>query len=145
MNELLVDRIRRFLEENPTLKGQPATVEQLTIAARELNVELDKDYCQFVQMFGGAYAGIAIHAFVNGTSVGNETIIELTVTARRLFNKAGMFPEINQCMVFADDGAGNPVAIGKEGEIVLFDYDTGEKKMLASSFEQFLSNHFTEW
>ena len=145
MNEVLLNRIAKFLEKNPTLKGSPATTEQLATAEQELNITIDKDYRAFVEKFGGAYAGIAIHAFVNGASVGNETVVELTVTMRRLFNSAGLFPEINRSMVFADDGSGNPVAITPEGEVVLFDYDTEEKEVLARTFEGFIANKFNEW
>ncbi|WP_165806580.1 SMI1/KNR4 family protein [Chitinophaga parva] len=145
MNEALLNRIGSFLDKNPTLKGTPATAAQLAKAEQELDIKLDKDYRAFVERFGGAYAGIAIHAFNNGASVGNETIIDLTLNGRRLFNDAEMFPEINESMVFADDGAGNPVAITPEGKVVLFDYDTEEKQVLASSFEEFVENNFSEW
>ena len=106
---------------------------------------MDKDYKEFIQNFGGAYAGLAIHAFINETSIGNETIIDLTNNARKLFNEANLFPEINKSLVISDDGSRNPIAIMPNGEMVLFDYDTEEKQVLSNSFEEFIEENFVEW
>ena len=121
--------------------GKAATNEQIISAEKELNIIMDKDY----KDFGGAYAGLAIHAFINGTSIGNETIIDLTNNDRKLFNEANLFPEINKSLVIADDGSGNPIAIMPNGEMVLFDYDTEEKQVLSNSFEEFIEENFVEW
>jgi cell wall assembly regulator SMI1 len=145
MNQALIKRVSDFLDKNPTLKGKPATNEEMARAEKELEVTLDKDYKEFIQQFGGAYAGIAIHAFSNGSSVGNETIIDLTKLNRKLANHNEVFPEINQSYVIADDGSGNPIAISPKGEIVLFDYDTEEQKILAANFETFIEDNFVEW
>ena len=84
------------------------------------------------------------NAFINGTSIGNETIIDLTNSARNLFNDANLFPEINKSLVIADDGSGNPIAIVLNGEVVLFDYDTEEKQVLSNSFEGFIEENFVD-
>ena len=55
-----------------------------------------------------------------------------------------MFPDISQSYVIADDGSGNPIAISPKGEIILFDYDTKEQKVLAVDFETFIENNFDE-
>nr|WP_315318863.1 SMI1/KNR4 family protein [Prevotella aurantiaca] len=39
-------------------------------AEKELHLTIDNDYKEFILNFGGAYAGIAIYAFKNGTSIG---------------------------------------------------------------------------
>ena len=124
--------------------GKAATNEQIISAEKELNIIMVKDYKEFIQNFGGAYAGLAIHAFINGTSIGNETIIDLTNNDRKLFNEANLFPEINKSLVIADDGSGNPIAIMPNGEMVLFDYDTEENQMLANSFEEFIEENFVQ-
>jgi len=125
--------------------GKAATNEQIISAEKELNIIMDKDYKEFIQNFGSAYAGLAIHAFINGTSIGNETIIDLTNNDRKLFNEANLFPEINKSLVISDDGSGNPIAIMPNGEMVLFDYDTEEKQVLSNSFEEFIEENFVEW
>ncbi|WP_423809002.1 SMI1/KNR4 family protein [Prevotella pallens] len=49
---------------------------------------------------------------------------------------------MNNCLVFSDDGAGNPIAIAPNGEVILFDYDTEEKQTLANSFEKLIEDNF---
>lgn len=142
MKQEIINKLNVFFQENPTMLGKAATNEQIISAEKELNIIMDKE---FIQNFGGAYAGLAIHAFVNGTSIGNETIIDLTNNARKLFNEANLFPEINKSLVIADDGSGNPIAIMPNGEVVLFDYDTEEKQVLSNSFEEFIEENFVEW
>lgn len=103
---------------------------------------MNNDYKEFILNFRGAYAGIAIHAFENVTSIGKDTIIDLTTNARNLFNTANLFPEINNCLVFSDDGAGNLIAIAPNGEVILFDHDIEEKQKLANSFEKLIEDNF---
>lgn len=142
MRHEVINRLNIFFQKNPTMVGKSATNEQIINAEKELNIIMDKDYKEFIQNFGGAYAGLAIHAFINGTSIGNETIIDLTNGARNLFNEANLFPEINESLVISDDGSGNPIAIIPTGEVVLFDYDTEEKQVLSNSFEEFIEENF---
>lgn len=145
MKQEIINKLSTFFQKNPTMSGKAATDEQIINAEKELNVIMDKDYKEFIQNFGGAYAGLAIHAFINGTSIGNETIIDLTNNARNLFNDAKLFPEINESLVIADDGSGNPIAIMSNGKVVLFDYDTEKKQILSNSFEEFVEENFVEW
>ncbi|TXI13346.1 MAG: SMI1/KNR4 family protein [Pedobacter sp.] len=145
MKPELIKRLNEFLAQNPTLKGKPASEEEIKNAESKLGVKIHDDYKEFIQLFGGAYAGLAIHAFSNGSSIGNETVIELTTRSRELFNNNNVFPEINQCYVIADDGSGNPIAISANEEILLFDYDTEEKKVLSESFEKLIEDNFSEW
>jgi hypothetical protein len=145
MNQELMERISAFLDKNPTLKGSPATAEQIASAENELGVTLDNDYKEFIQRFGGAYAGIAVHAFANGSSVGNETIVDLTKQNRNIANGNELFPELNKAYVIADDGSGNPIALTPKGEVVLYDYDTEEQQVLAPTFEALIEGNFTEW
>jgi cell wall assembly regulator SMI1 len=145
MNQELMERLTNFLNNHPELRGQPATNEEIINAENELGVTMDENYKEFIKKFGGAYAGIQIHAFVNGSSIGKETVIDLTKRGRNLLNEMELFPEINECYVIADDGNGNPVAMTKTGEVVLFDHDTEEKTVLSNSFENFIEENFSEW
>ncbi|MEA0552827.1 hypothetical protein U1P98_03770 [Lysinibacillus irui] len=43
------------------------------------------NYVEFITTFGGAYAGIAVHAFSNGSSIGNETVVNLALDFRQQF------------------------------------------------------------
>ncbi len=145
MKQEVINKLNAFFKKNPTMLGEAATDEEIINAEKELNVIMDEDYKEFIRNFGGAYAGLAIHAFINGTSIGNETIIDLTNNARNFFNNVNLFPEINESLVIADDGSGNPIAIMSNGKVVLFDYDTEEKQILSNSFEEFIEENFVEW
>ena len=145
MEQKLIKRLQMFFDRHPSLRGNPANVEQIADAERKLNVRIDEEYKEFIKLFGGAYAGLAIHAFENGESMGKETIIELTRQARKLFNDTELFPEINKSLVIADDGSGNPIAIEPDGSVVLFDCDTEEKRVVGSSFQYLIEQNFAEW
>jgi hypothetical protein len=145
MKQEIVDRLNAFLQRNPELRGQPASLEQIRNAEAELGVTLGADYREFIQTFGGAYAGLCIHAFSNGSAMGRETVVDLTRMGRRLLNHMGLFPEINSCYVISDDGSGNPIALCPNGEVWLFDHDTELKTRLAASLAQLIEEHFEEW
>ncbi len=122
-----------------------ATDNQIINAEILLNTKFDVQYKSFIQNFGGAYVGVAIYGFENSSSLGTETVIDLTLNARKLSNSLGLFDEVNQCIVISDDGSGNPIAIETNGNIVLFDYDIEEKQLLALTFEQLIEDNFCEW
>lgn len=63
MKPALITRLHAFLERNPTLRGNPATPEEIAAAEKELGLSFHDSYKTFIQEFGDAYTGIAIHAF----------------------------------------------------------------------------------
>ena len=85
MKQEVINKLNVFYQKNPTMLGKAPTNEQIANAEKELNIIMDKDYKEFIQNFGGAYAGLAIHAFINGTSIGNETIIVFTTDYYSIF------------------------------------------------------------
>lgn len=145
MKQETLKRLCAFFQKNPTLCGKAASHKEIEDAEKELDVVMDKDYREVIEKFGGAYAGLDIHAFSNGSSIGKETVIELTNNARSICNEVDIFPEINESLVIADDGSGNPIAVVPDGKVVLFDYDVGERQILADSFEKLIDENFFEW
>lgn len=65
-------------KEQHSLVGTPASQEEIVAAQQQPHVQFHADYVTFIEIFGGAYAGIAVHAFSNGSSIGNETVVDLT-------------------------------------------------------------------
>ncbi|WP_231744991.1 hypothetical protein [Lysinibacillus sp. F5] len=61
-------------KDQHSLVGTPASQED----QQQPHVQFHADYVTFIEIFGGAYAGIAVHAFSNGSSIGNETVVDLT-------------------------------------------------------------------
>ncbi|WP_273414029.1 SMI1/KNR4 family protein [Prevotella aurantiaca] len=95
MKQTIIKKLSTFFIKSPTLLGVAATNEQIGNVEKVLLVVMDNDFKEFILNFGGAYAGIAIHAFENGTLIEKDTIIDLTTNARYLFNTATLSPEIN--------------------------------------------------
>ncbi|WP_155592273.1 SMI1/KNR4 family protein [Lysinibacillus cavernae] len=142
-----MERLQAFLlkKEQQTLVGKPAIIDELTQAQQLLHVHFHEDYVQFIEMFGGAYAGLAIHAFSNGSSIGNETVVDLTLDFRQQY-KDWLAPTIlDTSYVISMDGGGNPIFIDSLGKVFICYHDSGEIKQLANSFELLIEENFCEW
>jgi hypothetical protein len=147
MNNELMHRLEHFLakEEHDTLRGKPALDEEIDAAEEKLNVKLHSDYKDFIKRFGGAHAGMNIHAFSNGSSLGKETVIELTLDARESYAGDERATELNKSYVISISGTGDPIIINPVGEVVVLYHDSDEREVLAASFEELLQKSFVEW
>ncbi|WP_235473554.1 SMI1/KNR4 family protein [Lysinibacillus macroides] len=96
-------------------------------------------------MFGGAYTGLAIHAFSNGSSIGNETVIDLTLAFRQQFTDYICPNILDTSYVISMDGEGNPIFIDASGKVFICYHDSGDIKLLADSFEALIEDNFYEW
>ena len=147
MNDALIHRLEHFLakEENSTLRGEPALDDEIRAAEEKLDVKFHGDYQDFIKRFGGAYAGMAIHAFINGSSIGKETVVELTLAAREGYAGDERAAELGKSYVISMTAAGDPVIINSAGEVVVLYHDSDEREVLAASFEKLLQDVFVEW
>lgn len=147
MKESLVERLKLMLlrEDNLALVGHPASQEEIVHAEQQLNVSFHKDYVQFLRMFGGAYAGIPVHGFSNGSSLGNETVIDLTRMFREQFKEHPFAEILDISYVISIDGTGDPIFINPSGHVYIGYHDTGEIRLLADSFEALIEDNFYEW
>lgn len=147
MNEAIMERLRNFLlrEDNITLLGNPASLEEIRDAEKRLAVRFHDDYVHFIQTYGGAYAGLAVYAFSNGSSIGRETVIDLTLRFRDQYKEHAFAEVLQSSYVISMDGSGDPIFINPAGEIITFHHDTGEMRLLASSFEALIEENFYEW
>ncbi|WP_409347191.1 SMI1/KNR4 family protein [Paenibacillus sp. MBLB4367] len=114
-------------------------------AQERLNVSFHENYVRFIRMFGGAYAGLAVHAFSNGSSLGKETIVDLTLEFREQFKESPFAEVLRTGYVISMDGSGDPIFIDQEGKVCICYHDTGEIKLLADSFEMLIEDNFYEW
>lgn len=133
MKQKLIERLNAFLKKHKML-GTPATDEQIEQAEKELNVKFSSDYIDFIKNFGRAWAGIEIFAFED-----NETVVGYTQSLREVHT------ETSESYAIADDGAGNPIMINPNGEVLIFYHDNGESEIVASSLEVFIEENFEEW
>lgn len=144
MKDALMERLKIFLhrEDNRTLVGIPASQEEIVKAQQRLNVNFHEDYVHFIKTFWGAYAGLAIHAFSNGSSLGNETVVDLTLGFREQFKELPFAEVLRTSYVISMDGSGDPIIINQAGRVSICYHDTGEIKLLANSFEEMIEENF---
>lgn len=147
MNDVLMERLKNFLlqEANRTLVGIPASSKEIAEAQHRLNVPFHEDYVHFIQTFGGAYAGLAVHAFSNGSSLGKETVVDLTLEFREQYKGLPFAEVLRNGYVISMDGSGNPIIINSVGKVLICDHDIGEIKILADSLESLIEENFYEW
>lgn len=147
MNEALMERLQKFLlrQDRASLLGSPATQEEIAHAEQRLNVRFHEDYVSFIRMFGGAYAGLAVHAFSNASSIGNETIIDLTLNFREQCEELPFGDALRTSYVISIDGSGDPIIIDQTGNVLNCYLDTGKAQLLAESFEALIEDNFYEW
>lgn len=140
-------RLKAFLyrEDNLSLVGIAASQEEIASAQEQLNVSFHADYVHFIQKFGGAYAGLAVHAFSNGSSIGKETVVDLTLDFREQFKGSPFAEVLERSYVIAMDGSGDPIFINPAGQVLICYHDNGEMKQLADSFETLIEDCFLEW
>jgi len=142
MNQELMDMIAFDIKTaDGDLHGLPATDSEIETAEQILGVKFNADYIQFIKAFGGAFGGIEIHAFNNGSLIGNATVTELTERFRENYlENAG--ERWRDAYVISDDGAGNPVLMTAEGALHLYLHETGETELLYESLDQLLNQTF---
>ncbi|WP_391574944.1 SMI1/KNR4 family protein [Cohnella sp.] len=147
MKDTLMERLKLFLhrEDNSTLVGIPASQEEIAKAQQRLNVNFHEDYVHFIRTFGGAYAGLAVYAFSNGSSLGNETVVDLTLGFREQFKELPLAEVLRTSYVISMDGSGDPIIINQSGKVFICYHDTGEIKLVADSFEVLIEENFYEW
>lgn len=147
MKDALMKRLKTFLhrKDNSTLVGSPASQEEIANAQQRLNVKFHEDYVQFIRTFGGAYAGLAVYAFSNGSSLGNETVVDLTLGAREQFKEPPFAEVLQTSYVISMDGSGDPIIINEAGNVFICYHDNGEIELLADSFETLIEDNFYEW
>ncbi|BBI33469.1 SMI1/KNR4 family protein [Cohnella abietis] len=147
MKDALMERLKIFLhrEDNSTLVGIPASEEEIAKAQQQLNVNFHEYYLHFIRTFGGAYAGLAVYAFSNGSSLGNETVVDLTLGFREQFKELPFAEVLRTSYVISMDGSGDPIIINQSGKVFICYHDTGEIKLVADSFEVLIEDNFYEW
>ncbi|NQX71684.1 SMI1/KNR4 family protein [Paenibacillus alba] len=147
MKDVLMNRLKTFLhrDDNSTLVGSPASQEEIANAQQSLNVNFHEDYVHFIRTFGGAYAGLAVYAFSNGSSLGNETVVDLTLGAREQFKELPFAEVLRTSYVISMDGSGDPIIINEAGNVLICYHDIGEIELLADSFEALIEDNFYEW
>lgn len=112
--------------------GTPTPAHEVEARLAPLGVVVPDDLVELVGRWGGCYVGVSVHAWDNASILGRETCVDLTLAAR------AQLGDVVTGLVFADDGAGNPIWVADDGCVLRTDADSGESEELAPSFRAFL-------
>lgn len=141
MKEDLLKKVNALFSTHEGLRGQPATDAEINAAEKKLNVKFNEQYVEFIKLFGGAFGGIDIHAFQNGSLIGKATVTEMTEKFWSVY--ADNLPEeLVGAVVISDDGSGNPILINTKGEIYIYFHEEDETELLYDSLEALLTQSF---
>lgn len=132
MPAALVARVESLPAEHPSLRGQPATDAEIEAAQQILGTAFAPQYVAIIKHFGGSFGGVDIHAFANGSLIGRCTVTELTLRFRERYGD-DVSDHVRTALAISDDGAGNPVLISTQGEIMLYLHDENEVEVLFPS------------
>jgi len=134
MKQELIDRLNDFFKENPVALGKKSTLEEIIQAEKSIGIKFDPAYALFLLNWGGCVVVASeIYGFKNCEFLDEETVIDLNETFREDDTEIP-----SDWLIIGSDHAGNPVAIDKEGKLLVKDYDLGEVFPLADSFEEYL-------
>ena len=142
----MIERIRSELNQfgDPeALIGKPATSDEIANAEKKLNITFADQYIEFIKIFGGAFGGIAIAAFHNGSMIGNETVIDLTLSFRKAYGDY-LGEKANDYYMISDDGSGNPILMNTQGNVFLYLHEEGELELIYNSLEDLWNQSFPE-
>ena len=132
MDSKTIQRIKNLLADlELSYSGSP--LESIQQAETSLGVSFDKDYIEFLHLFGSVYAGISIYGVERSEHSGDLTVMSLTSRYR-----SQGYPVAEGEYVFSFDASDNPIIQNASGTVSLFDHDNGENELAANSFESLL-------
>ncbi len=143
MNTELISRVENFLfdKNNRFFLGKPSIDSIIADAEHKLNVKFDKDYIQFIKLFGGSFIGLPIYAFSNSEMLSNQTVVDLTNEFRSSYAVDDRCPIIQTSYVISVEGNGDPIMINPSGEVVIYYHDDDSTEVIANSFEKLIEDN----
>jgi hypothetical protein len=141
MIQEVIDKIKLILSENDLFAGKSVDEETIKNAETELNVNFDKDYVQFLRLFGGSYTGFSIYGFNNCEMLSEETVIDLTKDFRSNYLIDNRCELIQSSYVISVSGNGDPVFICPDNKVWIYYHDDDEIEELNKSFEELIEQN----
>lgn len=141
MKQELINKIKVLLSKNDFFSGKPVNEEIIKKAEKELNVNFDKDYIQFLTIFGGSYTGFPVYGFNNCEMLSEETIIDLTKDFRNNYSIDNRCELIQFSYVISISGNGDPVFISPDNKVWIYYHDNDEMEELRKSFEELIEDN----
>ena len=144
MKQEVIDKIKLMLSDNDLFAGKSVNEEIIKTAEKELNVNCDKDYVQFLSLFGGSYSGFPVYGFNNCEMLSGETVIDLTKDFRKNYSVDNRCELIQSSYVISITGNGDPVFISPDNKVWIYYHDDNEIERLDESFEGLIEQNLME-
>lgn len=141
MKQELISKIKLILSDNDLFAGKPVNEEIIKKAEKELNVNFDNDYVQFLRLFGGSYTGFSVYGFNNCEMLSEETVIDLTKDFRNSYSIDNRCELIQSSYVISISGNGDPVFISPDNKVWIYYHDDDETEGLNKSFEELIEQN----
>ncbi|MDR9795267.1 SMI1/KNR4 family protein [Aeribacillus pallidus] len=131
----LLKAIDEEFEMCPEAFGGPVKDDEIKQAENELQVTLPNDYKMFILKYGAGAVGEAIILGLREA----EYVATPSFVEQSLKHRESLPDGYEKFVVIGIDGSGNPIGFNFPGkEIIRFHYDTGDKEVIAKSFEEYL-------
>jgi hypothetical protein len=144
MKQEVIDKIKSILSDNDLFAGKSVNEEMIKNAEKELNVNFDKDYVQFLSLFGGSYTGFPVYGFNNCEMLSEETVIDLTKDFRNNYSVDNRCELMQSSYVISISGNGDPVFISPDNKVLIYYQDNDEIEELNKSFEELIEEHLMD-
>jgi hypothetical protein len=144
MKQEVIDKIKSILSDNDLFAGKSVNEEMIKNAEKELNVNFDKDYVQFLSLFGGSYTGFPVYGFNNCEMLSEETVIDLTKDFRNNYSVDNRCELMQSSYVISISGNGDPVFISPDNKVLIYYHDNDEIEELNKSFEELIEEHLMD-
>ncbi|MCH4829560.1 SMI1/KNR4 family protein [Flavobacterium columnare] len=141
MKQEIIDKIKSILSENELFAGKPVDEEIIKNAEKELNVNFDKDYIQFLSLFGGSFTGFPVYGFNNCDMLSEETVVDLSNDFRDNYLNDNRCDLIQESYVISISGNGDPVFISPDNKVWIYYHDNDETEELNKSFEELIEKN----
>ena len=144
MRKEIIDKIKLILSDNDFFAGKSVDEETIKNAEKELNVKFDKDYVQFLSLFGGSYTGFPVYGFNNCEMLSEETVTDLTKDFRNNYSSDNRCQLIQSSYVISVSGNGDPVFISPNDKVWIYYHDNDEIEELNKSFAELIEENLME-
>lgn len=144
MKQEIINKIKLILSDNDLFAGKPVDQETIKNAEKELNVNFDKGYVEFLSLFGGSYTGFPVYGFNNCEMLSEETVIDLTTDFRNNYSVDNRCKLIQSSYVISISGNGDPIFISPDNKVWIYYHDDDEIEELNRSFEKLIEENLID-
>ncbi len=128
--------LEEIFSQDPGLRAEPVSAEEISAAEAALGMALSDDYKQFVRRYGGAMVGpFPVFGLRKAEPMAKTDGSFLDVT--KSF-RGQRWPGVEKWAVIPVDHAGNPVGLDAQGKVWISDHDSRVVQEIASGFEGYV-------